>query len=311
MKPKIAVLIPCYNEEKSVAPVIRDAKKYLPDAEVYVYDNNSTDKTAEVARAAGAVVCTSTCQGKGSTVQRMFSDIDADIYVMTDGDTTYDLSRAPELIRELIDGRLDMVVGARREKQEEAYRRGHRFGNFMLTRLVQIFFKQPLKDMLSGFRVFSKRFVKTFPAHSPGFEIETELTVFTCSSRLPFKEVETDYFARPEGSESKLSTYKDGFKILLMIINLIKEERPLFFFSVIAAFLALLSVGFAVPLFVTYAETGLVPKLPTAVLSTGLMICAIVSLFSGFVLDTTAKTRQESRRQAYLRYPLYKDETDK
>ncbi|MGN0905141.1 MAG: glycosyltransferase family 2 protein [Alphaproteobacteria bacterium] len=311
MKPKIAVLIPCYNEEKSVAPVIRDAKKYLPGAEVYVYDNNSTDKTADVAREAGAIVCTSSCQGKGSTVQRMFSDIDADVYVMTDGDTTYDLSRAPELIDELIDGRLDMVVGARREKQEEAYRRGHRFGNFMLTRLVQIFFKQPLKDMLSGFRVFSKRFVKTFPAHSPGFEIETELTVFTCSSRLPFKEIETDYFARPEGSESKLSTYRDGFKILLMIINLIKEERPLFFFSVIAAFLALLSIGFAVPLFVTYAETGLVPKLPTAVLSTGLMICAIVSLFSGFVLDTIAKTRQESRRQAYLRYPLYKRGADK
>lgn len=215
---KIAVIIPCYNEEQAIEKVIKDFHKVLPEAEIYVYDNNSTDKTAQIACKAGAIVRQEPLQGKGNVVRRMFADIDADIYVMSDGDETYDIAKAPILVKELLDNNLDMVIGSRKEVDLAAYRVGHRWGNVLLTKLVQYFFNHHLTDMLSGYRVFSRRFVKTFPAQSAGFEIETELTVHAFSSRIPMKEVETDYFARPIGSVSKLSTFKDGFRILMMML---------------------------------------------------------------------------------------------
>lgn len=302
MNSKIAVLLPCYNEEKAIEKVIKDFKKYLPEAEIYVYDNNSTDKTAEIAKKAGAIVRREPMQGKGNVVRRMFADVDADIYVMSDGDETYDIKRAPELIALLKENQLDMVVGARKEREEECYRAGHRFGNVMLTKLVQTFFKHKLKDMLSGYRVFSKRFVKTFPAQSMGFEIETELTVYALSAKLPIEEVETDYFARPEGSFSKLSTYKDGIRILRTIVMLVKEERPLLFFSLIALFFFVFALMLSVPIVAEYIKSGLVPRLPTAVLVTGIVICSVVCMLVGFILDSIANAKKEARRQAYLRY---------
>ncbi len=299
---KIAVIIPCYNEETAIAKVIEDFHQVLPQADIYVYDNNSTDNTAAVARKAGAIVRSETLQGKGNVVRRMFADIEADIYIMSDGDETYDIAKAPLLVKKLLDDNLDMVIGARKEVDLAAYRVGHRWGNKLLTGLVQYFFKRHLTDMLSGYRVFSKRFVKTFPAQSSGFEIETELTVHAFSSRIPMTEVETDYFARPAGSQSKLSTYKDGFRILLMIVNLIKEERPLYFFSLIFVVLFVLSLLLGIPILNNYLETGLVPRMPSAILSMGMMICAVISLFVGFILDSLAKTRKENRRLAYLNY---------
>ena len=304
MTDKIAVLLPCYNEEKAIEKVIKDFKKYLPKAEIYVYDNNSTDNTAEIALKAGAIVRREPMQGKGNVVRRMFADIDADIYVMSDGDETYDIKRASELIKTLKENQIDMLVGARKEKEQECYRAGHRFGNVLLTKLVQTFFKHKLKDMLSGYRVFSKRFVKTFPAQSLGFEIETELTVYALSAKLPIMEVDTDYFARPEGSFSKLSTYKDGIRILKTIITLVKEERPLLFFSLIALFFFALAFGLSVPIVTEYLKSGLVPRLPTAVLITGIAICSVVCMLVGFILDSIASAKKEARRQAYLRYPF-------
>lgn len=304
MTDKIAVLLPCYNEEVAIEKVVKDFKKYLPEAEIYVYDNNSKDKTAEIALKAGAIVRSEPMQGKGNVVRRMFADIDADIYVMSDGDETYDISRVQELIDVLRSEQLDMVVGARKEKEQECYRSGHRFGNVLLTKLVQTFFHHKLKDMLSGYRVFSKRFVKTFPAQSLGFEIETELTVYALSSRLPIKEIDTDYFARPAGSFSKLSTYKDGIRILKTIVTLVKEERPLLFFSLIALFFFALATALALPIIVEYVMSGLVPRLPTAVLITGIAICSVVCMLVGFVLDSIAGAKKEARRQAYLRYKI-------
>ena len=302
MTDKIAVLLPCYNEEKAISKVVADFKKYLPEAEIYVYDNNSTDNTAEIALKAGAIVRKELMQGKGNVVRRMFSDINADIYVMSDGDETYDIKRAPELIRTLKENNLDMVVGARKEKDQECYRAGHRFGNVLLTKIVQLFFCHKLKDMLSGYRVFSKRFVKTFPAQSYGFEIETELTVYSLSARLPIIEVDTDYFARPEGSFSKLSTYKDGIRILKTIIMLVKEERPLLFFSLISSAFFIFACGLSVPIIVEYLQSGLVPRFPTLILITGIFICSFVCMLVGFILDSIANTKKEMRRQAYLRY---------
>lgn len=304
MTDKIAVLLPCYNEEKAIEKVIKDFKKYLPKAEIYVYDNNSTDKTAEIALKAGAIVRKEPMQGKGNVVRRMFADIDADIYIMSDGDETYDIKRAPELIETLKENQIDMLVGARKEREQECYRAGHRFGNVLLTKLVQTFFKHKLKDMLSGYRVFSKRFVKTFPAQSMGFEIETELTVYALSAKLPIMEVDTDYFARPEGSFSKLSTYKDGIRILRTIITLVKEERPLLFFSLIALFFFALAFGLSIPIVAEYIKSGLVPRLPTAVLITGIAICSVVCMLVGFILDSIASAKKEARRQAYLRYKI-------
>ena len=297
---KIAVLIPCYNEEKSIAKVIADVKKYLPSAEVYVYDNNSTDRTAEIAKKSGAVVKYENHQGKGNVVRRMFSDIDADVYVMTDGDETYDLSRCKDLINYLQDNNLDMVVGARKEVENDAYRIGHRSGNFILTKLVQIFFSQKLKDMLSGFRVFSREYVKTFPAQSTGFEIETELTVYTLSSRLPMAEIETDYFSRPSGSYSKLSTYKDGLKILKTIFTLVKEERPLLFFSLIALFAFIFATTFFIPIVLEYYQSRQVPHFPTLIVIIGIYIGSFISFLIGIVLDSIANAKRENRRQHYL-----------
>lgn len=297
---KIAVLIPCYNEEKSIAKVIADVKKYLPSAEVYVYDNNSTDRTAEIAKKSGAVVKYENHQGKGNVVRRMFSDIDADVYVMTDGDETYDLSRCKDLINYLQDNNLDMVVGARKEVENDAYRIGHRSGNFILTKLVQIFFSQKLKDMLSGFRVFSREYVKTFPAQSTGFEIETELTVYTLSSRLPMAEIETDYFSRPSGSYSKLSTYKDGLKILKTIFTLVKEERPLLFFSLIALFAFIFATTFFIPIVLEYYQSRQVPHFPTLIVIIGIYMGSLISFLIGIVLDSIANAKRENRRQHYL-----------
>lgn len=299
-KPNVAVIIPCYNEEQAIAKVIADFKAVLPEADIYVYDNNSSDHTMAVATKAGAIVRSEPRQGKGNVIRRMFADIEADIYVMSDGDETYDIVKSPLLIKELIDNNLDMVIGTRKEVDLAAYRVGHRWGNVLLTKLVQYFFRHQLGDMLSGFRVFSKRFVKTFPAQSAGFEIETELTVYALSSKLPIKEVETDYFARPVGSLSKLSTFKDGFRILLMIVTLVKEERALFFFSILAFLFMLVALFFGVPVVEYFWRTGLVPRMPTTILATGLMTCSVVSLLVGFVLDSVANSRKEVRRLAYL-----------
>ncbi|MGJ4995463.1 glycosyltransferase family 2 protein [Bradyrhizobium sp. HKCCYLR20261] len=297
---RIAVLVPCYNEEAAVATVVRDFMQALPTATVYVYDNNSKDRTVEVARAAGAEVRSERRQGKGHVVRRMFADVDADIYVLVDGDATYDAPSAPAMIERLVSERLDMVVGLRVDQEQAAYRMGHRTGNWMLTSFLAEVFGQAFKDILSGYRVFSRRFVKSFPVLSDGFEIETELTVHALELALPVAEIATPYYARPEGSVSKLNTWRDGFRILNTILKLYRSEKPLRFFTAIGIFFALVSVGFAIPIFVTFIETGLVPRLPTAVLSMGLMIMALLSASSGLVLDTVTRGRREMKLLAYL-----------
>ena len=302
---KVAVLIPCYNEALSIRQVVSDCKKYLPKADVYVYDNNSTDDTVKIAKKAGAIVGSEMHQGKGNVVRRMFADIEADVYVMTDGDATYDIASVPKMIQKLIDEKLDMVTGVRKTVATDAYRAGHQLGNKMMTGIVHLFFGRHTDDMLSGLRVFSRRFVKSYPANSHGFEIETELTVFSSSMRLPVADFVTPYYARPEGSSSKLSTFKDGWRILKMIAVLIKEEKPLLFFGIGAIVLAILSIICAVPIIIQYLETGLVPRFPTAILSMGLMLCAGVSLAMALILDTVAKTRMELRRMKYLAVPFY------
>lgn len=301
MREKIAVLLPCYNEEKAIGKVIQDFQKYLPEAKIYVYDNNSSDQTAKIASQCGAIVRFEPLQGKGNVVRRMFADIEADIYVLSDGDDTYDIKKAPDLIKTLQNENLDMVIGARQEVDLGCYRVGHRFGNLVLTKLVQTFFNHRLMDMLSGYRVFSKRFVKTFPATSNGFEIETELTIFALSSRLPIKEVLTNYFARPHGSLSKLSTFRDGVRILRTIVLFVKEERPLMFFSLLALMFLATGLGFGWPVWQTFLKTQTVPKFPTVVLVVGLGICGFVSLVVGLILESIAAFRKENRRQAYLR----------
>jgi glycosyltransferase involved in cell wall biosynthesis len=300
---RIAVLVPCFNEEAAVATVVRDFRKSLPSAAIHVYDNNSTDRTAILAREAGAIVRSERRQGKGHVVRRMFADVDADIYVLVDGDATYDAPSAPRMIEMLVNEHLDMVVGLRVDQVEAAYRRGHRTGNWMLTRFLSSVFGQAFKDILSGYRVFSRRFVKSFPVLSDGFEIETELTVHALELALPVAEVETPYYARPEGSFSKLNTWRDGLRILGTILKLYRSEKPLRFFSAIGVLLAALAVGLAVPVFVTYLEQGIVPRLPTALLSTGLMIVAMLSVSSGLVLDTVTRGRREMKLLAYLSQP--------
>jgi glycosyltransferase involved in cell wall biosynthesis len=301
--PRIAVLLPCYNEEIAVGECVRAFKMALPDAEVYVYDNNSRDRTAEMAHAAGAIVRTEKLQGKGNVVRRMFADVEADIYVMADGDNTYDATRALAMIDRLRSEHLDMVVGSRMASYEQAtYRRGHRTGNFLITWTVGFLFGHRFRDMLSGYRVFSRRFVKTFPALSGGFDIETELTVHTLSLNIPAAEIETAYAARPAGSVSKLNTWRDGLRILRAIANLFRDERPLAFFSLLAAMLAAVSIILVVPVVLTFFETGLVPRLPTAVLATSLMLLAFLSLVSGLILDTVSQGRREMKRLHYLQY---------
>ncbi len=301
--PRVAVLIPCFNEAAAIAKVVADFRAALPDAAIYVYDNNSTDGTADIARAAGAEVRCERRQGKGQVVRRMFADIDADVYLLVDGDATYDAPSAPRMIAALRDQHLDMVVGFRVDQAEAAYRRGHRTGNRLLTGFLASVFGQAFKDILSGYRVFSRRFVKSFPVLSDGFEIETELSVHALELALPVSEIETPYFARPEGSFSKLNTYQDGFRILSTIIKLYRSEKPLRFFSLIAAVLALISIGLATPVIITFVEEGIVPRLPTAVLSMGLMIVAVLAVSSGLVLDTVTRGRREMKLLAYLAQP--------
>ncbi len=297
---KIAVLMPCYNEEVAVAKVVKDFRAALPSAAIFVFDNNSTDNTAAAARAAGAEVFAEKHQGKGFVVRRMFTDVEADVYVLVDGDATYHAPSAPAMIARLLEGRLDMVVGNRVDRDLAAYRAGHRAGNWLLTSVVASVFGPSFKDMLSGYRVFSRRFVKSFPVLSGGFEIETELTIHALELGLPVAEVDTPYYARPEGSASKLNTWRDGLRILRTIVRFYRAERPMPFFTGVGLALAIASVGFAIPIFVTYFETGLVPRLPTAVLSTGLMLLAFLTVAIGLVLDTVTRGRREMKLLAYL-----------
>jgi hypothetical protein len=297
---KIAVLVPCRNEEASIAGVVHDFQRYLPTASIYVYDNGSSDETAQVARDAGARVFSEPLVGKGNVVRRMFADVEADLYVMVDGDGTYDASSAPRLIQYLLTGGLDMVNCARVTSDSAAYRLGHRLGNRVLTGLVARVFGNRLSDMLSGYRVFSRRFVKSFPALSTGFEIETELTVHALELRAPIGELSAPYISRPRGSSSKLHTVRDGLKILKLIVHLVKEERPLQFFTTGFCLLAASSIALGLPVVAEYFATGLVGRLPTAVLATGLMILAFLSLMCGLILDTVTRGRREVKRLLYL-----------
>ena len=303
-QPRIAVLVPCYNEEAAVATVVADFRSALPAAEIYVYDNNSRDRTVAVAREAGAIVRSERRQGKGHVVRRMFADVEADIYVLVDGDATYDAPSAPVMIDKLLGENLDMVVGLRIDQSQAAYRLGHRTGNRMLTGFLAWTFGRDFQDILSGYRVFSRRFVKSFPVLSDGFEIETELAVYALELSLPVAELETPYYARPEGSFSKLNTWRDGFRILGTMLKLYRSEKPLRFFGAIGILLAVVSVLLAIPVVITFIETGLVPRLPTAVLSMGLMIMAMLSVSSGLVLDTVTRGRREMKMLAYLSQPV-------
>jgi glycosyltransferase involved in cell wall biosynthesis len=298
--PRIAVLIPCYNEEVAIADTVTGFQKALPEATIYVYDNNSRDKTVERARAAGATVRSETLQGKGNVVRRMFADIDADVYVMTDGDTTYDPGVARKMIDLLVADNLDMVVGKRIHKAKEAYRPGHVLGNKMLTGFLARLFGTRFTDILSGYRVFSRRFARSFPALSAGFEIETELTVHALTLNLPVAEIDSDYFERPAGSTSKLNTYRDGVRILRVMLTLFKNERPLAFFSLAALILGLVSIGLAVPVVVHWIHVGDVPRFPTAILSASIMLLAFLSLAVGLNLDTVTRGRREVKRLMYL-----------
>ncbi len=300
---KIAVLLPCFNEEAAIGVTVAAFRAALPDAAIHVYDNNSSDRTRAVAQAAGAIVRCERIQGKGAVVRRMFADVDADIYVMADGDATYDASAAPAMVAQLVDEGLDMVVGTRVHEAAEAYRRGHVLGNRAMTELLAGLFGRSFTDIFSGYRVFSRRFVKSFPSLSGGFEIETEISVHALELKMPVGEAETRYFARPEGSASKLSTWRDGFRIARTIATLYRIERPLWFFGAIGALLAAAAVLLAIPLGITYARTGLVPRFPTALLATGLVILASLSAFAGLILDTVVRGRREMRRLAYLAVP--------
>ena len=297
---RIAVLLPCYNEEAAIAQTVAAFRAALPGAAIYVYDNNSSDRTREVAAAAGAIVRSERMQGKGHVVRRMFADIDADVYVMADGDLTYDPSAAPQMVDLLLAEQLDMIVGTRRHEEKEAYRGGHVLGNKLFTGLLSGLFGRSFSDIFSGYRVFSRRFVKSFPVLSSGFEIETEMSVHALELRMPVGEVETVYLARPEGSESKLSTYSDGWRILKTIITLYRIERPVLFYGGIGALLLALAVLLAVPLVITYLNTGLVPRFPTAILVTGMTIVAVLCFFAGLILDTVTRGRREVRRLYYL-----------
>jgi len=299
----VALIIPCFNEEVSVAQVIRDFRAAMPELDVHVFDNMSTDRTAAIAEGEGATVRCVSLRGKGNVVRRMFADVDADIYVMVDGDATYDAGAVRQLVDCLIDDRLDMVVGSRESTAldaQVAYRRGHQWGNRLLTGSVARIFGGTFKDMLSGYRVFSRRYAKSFPASSKGFEIETELTVHALELRMPYSEQSTRYYARPSGSSSKLSTYRDGLRILWTIFWLYVSERPLAFFSMCSAALATLSVGLAIPVFIEFIEHGLVPRLPTAVLSATCMLMAMLALLAGLILDNVTRGRQEVKRLWYL-----------
>jgi len=301
--PTIAVLIPCFNEEVAIGKVVRDFRAALPQADIYVYDNNSTDRTSAVAAAAGAICRQEPLQGKGNVVRRMFADIEADVYLLVDGDDTYDASSAQRLIDPILYDRVDMVNAIRVTNEAAAFRKGHRFGNALLTGIVSAIFGDRCSDMLSGYRAVSRRFVKSFPALSRGFETETELTVHALELRLPIVEIETPYRERPPGSFSKLSTYRDGIRILRVIAVLMKEERPLQFFGIVSGIVFLAAVVLALPILWTYHETGLVPRLPTAILVIGLGIISLLTLVAGLILDTVTRGRRESKRMHYLAWP--------
>ncbi len=305
-KARIAVMVPCRDEAAAIARVVADFRQALPGAVIFVYDNGSSDDTARVAERAGAVVRSERLPGKGNVVRRMFSDIEADIYVLVDGDDTYDASAAPAMVEQLEQECLDMVVGARVASSDTAYRKGHRFGNRLLTGLVAFLFGDRITDMLSGYRVFSRRFVKSFPALSTGFETETELTIHALELRMPIEEMAFPYRVRPAESASKLNTYRDGLRILRTILKLTKEEKPLLFFGILSFVLGLSSVILAWPLFVTFMETGLVPRFPTAILATGLMLLAFLTLASGAILDTVTLGRRELKRLSYLGIPRFR-----
>ena len=298
--PRIVVLLPCYNEEATIGATVEGFRKALPGATVYVYDNNSSDRTHETAAAAGAVVRSERQQGKGHVVRRMFADIDADVYLMADGDLTYDPEAAPEMVSMLLAEQLDMVVGTRRHEDSQAYRGGHVMGNRLFTGLLARLFGRSFNDIFSGYRVFSRRFVKSFPVLSSGFEIETEISVHALELRMPVGEVETRYLARPEGSESKLSTFGDGWRILKTIATLYRVERPTLFYGTIGALLLISALVLSVPLVITYLHTGLVPRVPTAILVTGMTIVAVLCFFAGLILDTVTRGRRETRRLSYL-----------
>jgi len=303
-KQSVAVILPCYNEEVAIGDVVRRFRTALPDARIYVYDNASSDATASRAREAGAIVRAEPMRGKGNVVRRMFADVEADIYVMADGDGTYDATLAPALVERLRADNLDMVVGTRLGSHGQGlFRGGHRLGNRALSWLAGHLFHHRLADVLSGYRVFSRRFVKSFPALSSGFEIETELTLHALELRLPIAEVETAYAPRPEGSVSKLNTVRDGIRILWRLTVLMKELKPLVFFGAIATVLASVSVILAGPIFATFMDTGLVPRIPTAGLATGIMLLAFLGLTSGLILDSLSRARLEAKRTAYLRFP--------
>jgi glycosyltransferase involved in cell wall biosynthesis len=302
--PTVAVLIPCLNEAVAIANVVGGFRSSLPEATVFVYDNGSTDRTAEIARASGAVVRVEPLRGKGNVMRRMFADVEADVYVLVDGDDTYDASRAPELVDLLVSHSLDMVNAARQSQIKEAYRPGHRFGNAVLTGLVTLAFGSRLTDLLSGYRVFSRRFVKSFPALAAGFEIETELSIHALQLRMPIAELTISYKERPQGSASKLSTYKDGFRILRTIVYLVKEEKPFAFFSFVAGAIALLSLGLGAPVVLEYTRTGLVPRIPTALLASALMILSFLAFTCGLILDTVSRGRVEIKRLWYLSVPV-------
>ena len=299
-QPRIAVLLPCYNEEAAIAATVAGFRAALPQATVYVYDNNSRDRTREIAAKAGAVVRTERQQGKGHVVRRMFADIDADVYIMADGDLTYDPKAAPAMVDQLLAEQLDMVVGTRRHEEKDAYRGGHVLGNKLFTGLLSGLFGRSFSDIFSGYRIFSRRFVKSFPVLSSGFEIETEMSVHALELRMPVGEVETVYAARPEGSESKLSTFSDGWRILKTIVTLYRIERPVLFYGSIGALLLALALVLAVPLVITYIDTGLVPRFPTAILVTGMVVIAVLCFFAGLILDTVTRGRREVRRLYYL-----------
>ncbi len=294
--------MPCYNEEAAIGATVRGFQQALPNATVFVYDNNSRDRTSERAREAGAVVRTERQQGKGHVVRRMFADVDADVYVIADGDLTYDPAAAPEMVRMLVEEQLDMVVGTRRHEEKDAYRGGHVLGNKLFTGILSGLFGRSFSDIFSGYRVFSRRFVKSFPVLSSGFEIETEISVHALELRMPVGEIETAYGARPEGSHSKLSTFSDGWRILRTIATLYRVERPALFYGVIGALLLLAAVILAIPLVQTYLQTGLVPRFPTAILVTGIVIVAVLCFFAGLILDTVTRGRREVRRLAYLSF---------
>jgi glycosyltransferase involved in cell wall biosynthesis len=300
---KIAVLVPCYNEEAAIAAVVRDFRAALPDAAIYVYDNNSKDQTAARAREAGAVVRMEMRQGKGNVVRRMFADIEADIYVLVDGDDTYDAAAAPRMVAQMIEEGADLLTARRIHTDAAAYRPGHVLGNRLLTGLTSLLFNVQLSDMLSGYRVFSRRFVKSFPFTAEGFAIETELTVHAVRLMMPLSEMDTRYKERPVGSVSKLNTYRDGFRILGTIGYLVREERPLVFFSAFALLFAAVALLIGTPVVSEYMQTGQVPRLPTAVLATGLMVIACLSSACGLILDTVTRGRWEAKRMAYLAIP--------